>query len=165
MLVWLSAWSVVQTVYGHMAQWIPLPLTVSCSSKIHIGFTFLVPAHPGSPGQRAVKRVCVCVCMCACACVCIAWSYALCNALIIITSVEAAHNAFCACACFSFRAAQADDIATDSSIPSPKKTKSLKTHTRNRASSERDESVTSCGEFWLCVWALLLFYFFIEIFQ
>jgi len=39
----------------------PLPLTVSCFSKIHIGFTFLVPAQPGSPGQRAVKRVCVCV--------------------------------------------------------------------------------------------------------
>ena len=32
-------------------------------SKIQIGFTFLVPAHPGSPGQRAVKRVCVCVCV------------------------------------------------------------------------------------------------------
>ena len=43
----------------HMAQLMPLPLTVSCSSKIQIGFTFLVPAHPGSPGQRAVKRVCV----------------------------------------------------------------------------------------------------------
>jgi len=28
---------------------------------IQIGFTFLVPAHPGSPGKRAVKRVCVCV--------------------------------------------------------------------------------------------------------
>jgi len=39
----------------------PLPLTVSCSNKIQIGFTFLVPAHPGSPGKRAVKRVCVCV--------------------------------------------------------------------------------------------------------
>ena len=39
----------------------PLPLTVSCFSKIQIGFIFLVPAHPGSPGQRAVKRVCVCV--------------------------------------------------------------------------------------------------------
>jgi len=39
----------------------PLPLTVSCFSKIQIGFTFLVPAHPGSHGQRAVKRVCVCV--------------------------------------------------------------------------------------------------------
>ena len=47
----------------HMAQLMPLPLTVSCSSKIQIGFTFLVPAHPGSPGQRAVKRVCVCVCV------------------------------------------------------------------------------------------------------
>jgi len=45
------------------AQLIPLPLTVSCFSKIEIGFTFLVLAHPGSPGQRAIKRVCVCVCM------------------------------------------------------------------------------------------------------
>ena len=45
----------------HMAQRVPLPLTVSCSSKIQIGFTFLVLAHPGSPGQRAVKRMCVCV--------------------------------------------------------------------------------------------------------
>ena len=42
------------------AQLMPLPLTVSCFSKIQIGFTFLVPAHPGSPGKRAVKRVCVC---------------------------------------------------------------------------------------------------------
>jgi len=48
----------------HMAQLMPLPLTVSCFSKTQIGFTFLVPAHPGSPGQRAVKRVCVCVCVC-----------------------------------------------------------------------------------------------------
>ena len=40
----------------HMAQLMPLPLTVSCFSKIRIGFTFLVPAHPGSPGQG-------CVCM------------------------------------------------------------------------------------------------------
>jgi len=39
-----------------------LLLTVSCFSKIQIGFTFLVPAHLGSPGQRAIKRVCVCVC-------------------------------------------------------------------------------------------------------
>jgi len=45
----------------HMDQLMPLPLTVSCFSKIQIGFTFLVPAHPGSPGKRAVKRVCVCV--------------------------------------------------------------------------------------------------------
>jgi len=45
----------------HMAQLMPLPLTVSCFSKIRIGFTFLVPAHPGGPGKRAVKWVCVCV--------------------------------------------------------------------------------------------------------
>ena len=45
----------------HMAQLMPLPLTVSCFSKIlQIGFTFLVPVHPGSPGKRAVKRVCLC---------------------------------------------------------------------------------------------------------
>jgi len=44
----------------HMAQLMPLPLTVFCFSKIQIGFAFLVPAHLGSPGKRAVKRVCVC---------------------------------------------------------------------------------------------------------
>ena len=47
----------------HMAQLMPLPLTVSCFSKIQIGFTFLVPAHPGSPRKRAVKRVCKRVCV------------------------------------------------------------------------------------------------------
>ena len=47
----------------HMAQLMPLPLTVSCFSKIQIGFTFLVQARPGSPGQRAVKPMCVCVCV------------------------------------------------------------------------------------------------------
>ena len=45
----------------HMDQLMPLTLTISCFSKIQIGFIFLVPAHPGSPGQGAVKRVCVCV--------------------------------------------------------------------------------------------------------
>ena len=44
----------------HMVQLMPLPLTVTCFSKIQIGFTFLVVAHLGSPGKRAVKRVCVC---------------------------------------------------------------------------------------------------------
>jgi len=43
----------------HIAQLMPLPLTVSYFSKIQIGFTFLVPAYPGSPGKKAVKRVCV----------------------------------------------------------------------------------------------------------
>jgi len=45
----------------HMAQLMPLPLNVSCFSKIQIGFTFLVPAHLGSPGQRVRARACVCV--------------------------------------------------------------------------------------------------------
>ena len=42
----------------HTAQLMSLPLTDSCFSKIQIGFTFSVPAHLGSPGQRAVKWVC-----------------------------------------------------------------------------------------------------------
>ena len=45
----------------HMAQLMPLPLTVSCFSKIQIGFTFLVPAHLGSPGKGPLNR-CVCAC-------------------------------------------------------------------------------------------------------
>ena len=45
----------------HMAQLMPLPLTVSCFSKIQIGFTILVLAWPGSPGKKSVKGVCVCV--------------------------------------------------------------------------------------------------------
>ena len=52
----------------HMAQLMPLPLTVSCSSKIQIGFTFLVPAHPGSPRKRQLNG-CVCVLWCVCVCV------------------------------------------------------------------------------------------------
>ena len=48
----------------HIAQLMPLPLTVSCFSKIRICLPFLVLAHLGSPGKRAVKRVCVCVCNC-----------------------------------------------------------------------------------------------------
>jgi len=63
-LAWLSVWSKVQTCIGPTAQLMPLPLTVSCFSKIQNDFTFLVPAHSGSPGQRAVKRVRVCVCVC-----------------------------------------------------------------------------------------------------
>ena len=39
------------------AQLMPLPLTASRFSEIQIGSTFLVPAHPGGPGQRAIKRV------------------------------------------------------------------------------------------------------------
>ena len=47
-----------------MAQLMPLSLTVSRFSKIQIGFTFLVLAHQGNPGQRAIKRVCMCVFVC-----------------------------------------------------------------------------------------------------
>jgi len=54
----------------HMAQPMPLPLTASCFSKFQIGFTFLVPAHPGSPGKSDVKRVFVwwveCTCLSGC---------------------------------------------------------------------------------------------------
>ena len=39
----------------HMAQLMPLPLTVSCFSKIQIGFTYLVPAHLGSPGKEPLN--------------------------------------------------------------------------------------------------------------
>ena len=52
MLTWLSVWSEV-----HMFQLMPLPLTVSCFSKVQIGSAFLVPAHLGSPGKIAVKQV------------------------------------------------------------------------------------------------------------
>ena len=48
----------------HMAQLMPLPLTVSCFSKIQIGFTFLVLAHPVVPD----KGLFVCVCLCVNAC-------------------------------------------------------------------------------------------------
>jgi len=63
--LWWGAGMVICLEQGadlHMAQRMPLPLTVSCSSKIQIGFTFLVPAQLGCPGKRAVKQ-CVCVCV------------------------------------------------------------------------------------------------------
>jgi len=43
----------------HMVQLMPLPLTVSCFSKIQIGFTFLVTAYQGSPGKGPLNG-CVC---------------------------------------------------------------------------------------------------------
>ena len=63
MLVWLSQLVCLQRGADlHTSQLMPMPLTVSC--KIQIGFTFLVPAQLGSHGKRVVKRVCVCVCVC-----------------------------------------------------------------------------------------------------
>ena len=51
-----------QGVDLHMARLMSLPLTVSCFSKIQIGFTFLAPAHPGGPGKGPLNG-CVCVCV------------------------------------------------------------------------------------------------------
>jgi len=51
----------------HMAQLMPLPLTVSCFSKIQIGFTFLVPAHLVVP-ETGPLNGCVCVCVPTCVC-------------------------------------------------------------------------------------------------
>ena len=53
----------------HMAQQMPLPLTVSCFTKIQIGFTFLVPAHLGSLDKGPLNG-CVCVCV-------LFWFYAI----------------------------------------------------------------------------------------
>jgi len=53
-----------------MAHVMPLPLTVSCFSKIQVGFTFLVPAHPGSPWKGALNGfVYVYVCV-----LCVNWT-------------------------------------------------------------------------------------------
>jgi len=62
MLAWLCVWVKVQTC----TQLIPLPLSLAPVNPDWFylpGFTFLVPAHPGSPGQSpgALKRLCVCV--------------------------------------------------------------------------------------------------------
>ena len=59
MLAWLSVWSEVQTCIW--PSWCHChSLSLASVKKNHIGFTFLVSAHPGSPRKRAVKRVCVC---------------------------------------------------------------------------------------------------------
>ena len=63
-LEWWGAGVVVCLERGaglHMAQLMPLPLTVSCFSKIQIGFTFLVLAHLGSPGNGPLNGLNGCV--------------------------------------------------------------------------------------------------------
>jgi len=58
---WYGAGMVICLERGadfHTTQLMPLPLTIFSFSKTQTGFTFLVPAHPGSPGQEVVKRVC-----------------------------------------------------------------------------------------------------------
>ena len=85
----------------HIAQLMPLQLTDSCFSKIQIGFTFLVPAHPGSPGKMAVKQVCVCVVNSLCGTlmhVHIIELYLLFEAVAALVLCFSLHAAFCAIA-------------------------------------------------------------------
>jgi len=49
-------------------------------------FTFLVPAYPGSPGRRAIKRTCVCVCVCLC--VCVVCDGLLCHAILTVVHIR-----------------------------------------------------------------------------
>ena len=92
----------------HMAQLMPLPLTVSFFSKIHIGFTFLVPAHPGSPGQRAIKRVCVCACVRVCLCLC------LCVCVCLRDAAEA--DNVCGCVCCRLRTVASVPLQISSAV-------------------------------------------------
>jgi len=58
---WWGAGMVICLEWGAdllMAQLMPLSLTVSCFSKIQIGFTFLVLSHLGSPGKGPVNGCC-----------------------------------------------------------------------------------------------------------
>ena len=50
----------------HMAQLMPLPLAVSCSSKIQIGFTFLVPRLNRVVPDKGSLNGCECGCGCVC---------------------------------------------------------------------------------------------------
>jgi len=59
-LAWLSGWIKVQTCTAHG----PADGTAThylWLQKNPDGFTFPVPAHKSSPGQRAVEHVCVCL--------------------------------------------------------------------------------------------------------
>ena len=68
-LAWLPVCSEVQTCIW--PSWCHCHSLSLAPVKSRLVFTFLVPAHPGSPGQGAVKRVCGCVGVCVCVCVCV----------------------------------------------------------------------------------------------
>jgi len=58
----VGCWHVICLERGadlHMAQLMPLPLTVSCFSKIQISFTFLVPAHWVVRDKGSLNVLCV----------------------------------------------------------------------------------------------------------
>ena len=81
-----------------MAQLMPLPLTVSCFSKIQIGFTFLVLAHPGSPRKRAVKWVCVCVYHCYTQLLCLRFVFSVlvcCFLVVVVRSIASDYGNVC----------------------------------------------------------------------
>jgi len=79
----------------HMAQLMPLSLTVSCFNKVQIGFTFLVLAHPGSPGKMAIKRVCACAFVCVCVCVRVCVCVCVCVCLIVYNQFNFFQNRQC----------------------------------------------------------------------
>jgi len=81
----------------HTAQLMPLPLTLSCFSEIRIGFTFLVPAHPGSP-DKGPLNVCVCVCVCVCvscnSSISMSLQWTECSAMILMMSSESTRHSY-----------------------------------------------------------------------
>jgi len=71
MLEWLCVWVKVRFAYGPADSSTTQSLAPVNPDWFYVpGFTFLVPAHPGSPGQNHnVKQGCntvECVCVCAC---------------------------------------------------------------------------------------------------
>ena len=72
----------------HMAQLMPLPLTVFCFSEIQINFTFMIPAHLGSLDKRPLNVVCVHVCMRACVFVCVCLCYSVIQKRVLVTFLK-----------------------------------------------------------------------------
>ena len=62
-LAWLSVWNEMQT--SIWPQLMPLPLTVSCSSKIQVFLPFWYRLTWVVP-EKGSLNVCVCVCVCVC---------------------------------------------------------------------------------------------------
>jgi len=63
-LAWLSVWTLEQGADLHTAQLMPLPLTVSCFSRIQIGSPFSYRLTRVVP-EKGPLNGCVCVCVCA----------------------------------------------------------------------------------------------------
>ena len=59
MFTWLPVCQCLQRGANdsQMVQLLPLPPIISCFNKIQNGSVFLVPAYPGCPGKKAIKRV------------------------------------------------------------------------------------------------------------